>query len=304
LPRVSEDHPGPDGTDDEKIQAYCFRLCLTDVEENRIPFPRPEGYDPDQYELLLRVFEAGWPPREQFWKFDPIPNRKTDVNNNGPFSTDDIGYSWDYPEASYERRREIVAEHEEYQKGLLYFLANDPRVPADVREEMGRWGLPKDEFEDNGGWPHQLYVREGRRMIGEYVMTEADVLGRRETPESVGMGAYTMDSHHVQRYVREDGTVENEGDIGVSVPQPYRVAYGALTPKAGQCGNLLVPVAVSSSHIAFGSIRMEPVFMILGQSAATAGAIASAEGLAVQDVPYGRLRERLLEDGQVLEAGG
>jgi len=299
LPRISDEDPGPDGAGDRKVQAYCFRMCLTDVEENRVPFPKPEGYDPDQYELLLRAYGAGW--REQFHKFDPLPNRKTDTNNNGPFSTDNIGYNWDYPEASYERRREIVAEHERYQKGLMYFVANDPRVPAEIREEMQRWGLAADEFVDNDHWPDQLYVREARRMVGEYVMTEHDVLGRRTTPDPVGMGAYTMDSHHVQRYVREDGTVENEGDVGVSVPRPYGVAYGALTPKAGQCSNLLVPVAVSSSHVAFGSIRMEPVFMVLGQSAATAAVIAAADGVAVQAVPYASLRDRLLADGQVLE---
>ena len=299
LPRISAEHPGADGTGDEKVQAYCFRVCLTDVAENRVPFPKPEGYDPDQYELLLRVYEAGW--REQFHKFDPIPNGKTDTNNHGPFSTDNIGYSWDYPEATYERRNEIVKKHERYQKGLLYFIANDPRVPAEVQEEMQRWGLAADEFVDNDHWPDWLYIREGRRMIGAYVMTEHDILGRRTTPRPVGMGAYTMDSHHVQRYVREDGTVENEGDIGVRVPQPYGIAYGSLIPNPGQYTNLLVPVAVSASHIAFGSIRMEPVFMILGQSAATAAALALEDGLAVQDVPYERLRDRLRSDGQVLE---
>jgi hypothetical protein len=210
VPHVGEEHPGPNESGDEKIQAYCFRMCLTDVEENRVPFPKPEGYDPDEYELLLRAFDAGWAHEQQFHKFDPIPNVKTDTNNNGPFSTDYVGCSWEYPEASYERRREIVAEHERYQKGLMYFLANNPRVPDPVREEMQRWGLAADEFEDNDHWPDWLYVREGRRMRGEYVMTEHDVLGRRETPEPVGLGAYTMDSHHVQRYVREDGSVENE----------------------------------------------------------------------------------------------
>jgi hypothetical protein len=301
LPRVGEEPPGPNGSGDQKIQAYCYRLCLTDNEENRIPFPKPEGYDPAQYELLLRVYEAGFDAADQFWKFDPIPNRKTDTNNSGPFSTDNIGYNWEYPEASYERRREIVAEHERYQKGLLYFVANDPRVPDAIQSEMQRWGLAADEFEDTDHWPHQLYVREGRRMVGEYVMTEHDVLGRTSTPDPVGVGAYTMDSHHVQRYLREEGTVENEGDVGVSVPEPYGIAYRALTPKPEQCGNLLVPVALSSSHIAFGSIRMEPVFMILGQSAATAAAIASEEGTSIQDVPYKTLCDRLRADGQVLD---
>lgn len=300
LPRISTNHPGEYGAADKKVQAYCFRMCLTDHPENRVPFPKPEGYDPKQYELLLRVFQAGW--RETFAKFDPIPNHKTDVNNHGPMSFDNIGYNYDYPEASYERRREIIKEHESYQKGWLYFIANDPRVPQDLREKMQRWGLSKDEFQDNGNWPHQIYVREARRMIGHYVMTENELLKKRPTPDSVGMGSYGMDSHNVQRYITPEGYVQNEGDIGVSTQGPYQIAYGSLMPKRGQANNLLVPVCVSSTHIAFGSIRMEPVFMILGQSAATAAAMAIDAGIAVQDVPYSKLRERLIRDGQVLES--
>ncbi|MFO8012223.1 MAG: FAD-dependent oxidoreductase [Phycisphaerae bacterium] len=299
LPRISPEPPGAFGSGDAKVQAYCFRMCLTDVPANRVAFPKPDGYDPGQYALLLRIFDAGW--RETFHKFDAIPNRKTDTNNHGPFSTDNIGYNYDYPEASYARREESVAEHETYQKGLMYFIANDPRVPKDVRREMRRWGLAKDEFVDNGHWPHQIYVREARRMVGRFVMTEHECLGRREVPEPVGMGSYTMDSHNVQRYVTPDGHVQNEGDIGVPPPRPYRIAYGALVPKKNECTNLLVPVCVSSSHIAYGSIRMEPVFMILGQSSATAAALAIDGGLAVQDVPHARLRQRLLADGQIVK---
>lgn len=298
LPRISTEPPGAYGSADRRVQAYCYRYCVTDHPDNRIPFPRPEGYDPAQYELLLRIYEAGW--RETFQKFDPVPNRKTDSNNHGPFSTDNIGFSYDYPDASYERRREILKEHETYQKGWLYFIANDPRVPKDVQAEMRKWGLPKDEFTDNGGWPHQIYVREARRMIGEYVMTEHELMKRRPTPEPVGMGSYTIDSHNVQRYITPDGAVQNEGDIGVPLDGPYEIAYGALVPRKGQADNLLVPVCVSSSHIAFGSIRMEPVFMVLGQSAATAAVMAIDANVAVQDVPYERLRDRLLKDGQVL----
>ena len=299
LSRVSPSPPGEYGQADKKIQAYCYRYCVTDHPDNRIPFPKPDGYDPKQYELLLRVYEAGW--RETFDKFDPIPNRKTDSNNHGPFSTDNIGMNYDYPDASYERRRQILKEHETYQKGWLYFIANDPRVPREVQERMRQWGLPKDEFTDNGGWPHQIYVREARRMIGSFVMTENELLKRRPTPASVGMGSYTIDSHNVQRYITPEGYVQNEGDIGVALPGPYEIAYGSLVPKRGQADNLLVPVCVSSSHIAFGSIRMEPVFMVLAQSAATAAAMAIDAGSAVQDVPYPALRERLLKDGQVLE---
>ena len=207
--------------------------------------------------------------------------------------------NYDYPDASYERRKEIIKEHENYQKGLMYFLANDPKVPEDVREEMSQWGLAKDEFTDNGNWPHQIYVREARRMIGSYVMTENDVLGKREVPKPVGMGSYTMDSHNIQRYVTEEGYVQNEGDIGVHAPV-YSISYESLIPKPNECKNLLVPVCVSSSHIAFGSIRMEPVFMILGQSAATAAAIAIDDKIAVQEVDYNKLSEKLLADNMVL----
>ncbi|HCF95921.1 MAG TPA: xanthan lyase [Verrucomicrobia bacterium] len=298
LPRITAQAPGRRGQGDDKLQAYCFRMCLTDHPENRLPFPRPEGYDPDQYTLLLRVLDAGW--REVFHKFDRIPNAKTDTNNHGPFSTDNIGMNYDYPEASYERRREIIAEHETYQKGLMYFLANDPRVPEDVRTAMGKWGLAKDEFTDNANWPHQLYIREARRMMGAYVVTENDVLGKRLTEQSIGMGSYTMDSHNVQRYITPAGHVQNEGDIGVHPKQPYRIAYGAITPRKEECPNLLVPVCVSSSHIAFGSIRMEPVFMILGQSAATAACMAIDAEVPVQELPYPELRARLLADGQRL----
>ncbi|WP_372637962.1 FAD-dependent oxidoreductase, partial [Fodinibius sp.] len=216
-------------------------------------------------------------------------------------STDYIGMSYDYPEASYERREQIIREHEDYQKGLMYFLANDPRVPTEVQEEVNRWGLAKDEFTDNGHWPHQLYIREARRMIGQKVMTEHEVLGNREVVEPVGMGSYTLDSHNVQRYITPEGHVQNEGDIGVHPDQPYQIAYGSLIPKEGQAENLLVPVALSASHIAFGSIRMEPVFMILGHSAAAAAALALEEDVAVQNLNYQLLREQLLGDGQILE---
>ncbi|MBL7112663.1 MAG: FAD-dependent oxidoreductase [Bacteroidales bacterium] len=299
LARISTEHPGEKDAGDNKLQAYCFRTCLTKVEENRIPFARPEVYDSTQYELLLRVYDAGW--RQTFNKFDPIPNAKTDVNNHGPFSFDNIGMNYDYPEATYERRKEILKEHETYQKGLLYFIANDPRVPEEVRSEMKQWGLSKDEFPDNGHWPHQIYVREARRMIGKYVMTENEIMDKKPVNESIGMGSYTMDSHNTQRYIKPDGFVQNEGDIGVRPPKPYRIALGAILPKKEECPNLLVPVALSSSHIAFGSIRMEPVFMILGQSAGTMAAMAIERKTGIHDLSYDEIRQRLIENGQVLE---
>ena len=298
IARVSAEHPGEKHSGDNKVQAYCFRMCLTDDPENRIPFTKPEGYDPTQYELLGRIYAAGW--RETFGKFDPIPNHKTDTNNHGPMSTDNIGFNYDYPEASYERRREIIAEHKTYQKGWLWFHCTDPRVPEDVREKMNTWGLPKDEYTEYGNWSPQLYIREARRMVGQFVMTENELLQKKPTPQSVGMGSYTIDSHNTQRYITPEGYVQNEGDIGVKCP-PYQIAYGSLIPKKEQCENLLVPVCVSSSHIAFGSIRMEPVFMILGQSTATAACFAIDQDIAVQDLEYATLSERLLKDGQVLE---
>ncbi len=215
------------------------------------------------------------------------------MNNHGPFSTDNIGMNYDYPEASYQRRQEIIKEHELYQKGLMYFLANDPRVPSDVRNRMAQYGLAADEFTDNGNWPYQMYVREARRMIGDYILTEHEVLGRREAPMPVAMGSYTMDSHNVQRYVTPDGLVQNEGDIGVLPPKPYRIPYGSMVPKKSERTNLLVPVCLSCSHIAYGSVRMEPVFMCLGQSAATAAVLAIETKQAVQDVDYARLSKEL-----------
>ena len=297
LPRISSADPGKYGEGDKKVQAYCFRLCLTKVDENRVPFKKPEGYDSSQYELLLRIFDAGW--RETFNKFDPIPNLKTDVNNHGPFSFDNIGMNYDYPEATYERRKEIIKEHETYQKGLLYFIANDPRVPPEVQNEMKKWGLAKDEFSDTNNWPHQIYIREARRMIGEFVMTENEILSKKPVEQSIGMGSYFMDSHNTQRYITADGFVQNEGDIGVRPPKPYKIALGAIIPKKEECTNLLVPVAVSSSHIAYGSIRMEPVFMILGQSAAIVAVLSTEKDRGVQELSYEDIKTKLTEYGQI-----
>jgi hypothetical protein len=299
LPRIHADGPGQEGHGDHRIQAYNFRMCLTKVPENRVPFPKPDNYDPIQYELLARYLDKGW--RAIFVKFDPAPNAKTDTNNHGAFSTDNIGMNYDYPEGSYERRREIFEEHEVYQKGLMWFLAYDPRVPADVREKMSQWGLAKDEFTNNGYWPHQIYIREARRMTSDFVTTELHLRRIKPTPKPIGMGSYNMDSHNVQRYVDEAGHARNEGDIQINPGGPYPISYGALVPKTSECTNLLVPVCVSSSHIAYGSIRMEPVFMILGQSAATAAVFAIDDNINVQDVDYSKLRARLIADDQVLE---
>ncbi len=297
LPGVHGGSPGEEGSGDRRVQAYNFRLCLTDAPDNRRAIPKPEGYDPLRYELLRRYIAAG-----QFDALNlntPMPNHKTDINNHGAFSSDNLGMNYDYPDGDYATRERIFREHVTYQMGMWWFLQNDPRLPGSVRQQAGRWGLTRDEFTDTGGWPPQMYVREARRMIGAYVMTEHDCRGERVAEDAVGLGAYNMDSHNVQRYV-QDGQARNEGDIQVGV-QPYPVAYRALIPKAEQCRNLLVPVCLSASHIAYGSIRMEPVFMVLGQSAATAASLALDAGVPVQEVDPTKLRARLLADGQVLE---
>ena len=298
LPEISAEPPGEKGSGDKRLQAYCFRLCMSTHPDNKVPFPKPEEYDRARYELLGRVFAAGW--TDVFSKFDTIPNRKTDTNNHGPFSSDFIGGNYDYPEASYARRKEIIRQHRLYQQGLLYYMANDPAVPKDIQREVNNFGLAKDEFTDNGNWPHQLYIREARRMIGVFVMKEADALGKTNIERSVGMGSYALDSHNTQRYVTPEGYVQNEGDIGVKPKRPYGIDYGTIIPRRNECENLLVPVCLSSSHIAYGSIRMEPVFMILGQSAATAAVLSIERGEAVQDLPYAVLEPALLKAGQVL----
>ncbi|MGL2999587.1 FAD-dependent oxidoreductase [Flavobacterium sp. RSSB_23] len=299
LPKISPDPVSKNGTGDHKMEAYCYRLCLTTVKENQIPIEKPEGYDPKDYEILGRLYQAGW--KKTFKKFDAIPNFKTDVNNHGPFSHDNIGMNYDYPEASYERRKAIAKEHENYQKGLLYFTATDPRVPKKIRTAMLKWGYPKDEFLDNGGFPHQLYIREARRMVGAYVMTGNVVRGETQAENAIGMGSYNLDSHNVQRYVTKEGWIENEGDVGIEPPKPYKIAMGTVLPKANECSNLVVPVCVSSSHIAYGSIRMEPIFMILAESSAQIAALAIQNKSSVQEVPYATLQKALLEAGQVME---
>ena len=301
LPGIQKGGPGKEGSADKRIQAYCFRMCLTDDPENRVPFPKPPGYDPMRYELLLRTIKANANQHPQgYFTTTRMPNRKTDSNNCGPFSTDNIGMNYEYPEADYETRKKIFAEHRGYQQGLMWFFANDPRVPEELRKRVGRWGLAADEFIDNKNWPHQLYVREARRMVGAYVMSQNNCQGKIKIEDSIGMGAYTMDSHHVQRYVDENGHVKNEGDVQIGGFGPYPIAYGTIVPKKDECENLLVPVCLSASHIAFGSIRMEPVFMVLGQSAATAAAIAIDENTAIQNVEYSILKQRLENDDQRL----
>jgi hypothetical protein len=305
LPWIQDQPPGTPGAGDGSIQAYNFRLCLTQNPTNRLPIEPPSDYDPAHYELLGRyaaaLVAAGKAlSLEAFMNIQPMPNGKTDVNNNGGFSTDFIGGNQGYPEGSYAERARIWKAHEDYTRGFLHFLATDSRVPAAVRAEMQSWGLCKDEFADTGGWPNQLYIREARRMISDYVMTEDNCRHSLAVPDAVGLAAYTMDSHNCRRIAR-DGRVENEGDVQVGGFPPYPISYRALRPRQSECENLLVPVCLSASHIAYGSIRMEPVFMVLGQSAAAAAALAIEENVPAQKIDYAELRRRLLAERQVLE---
>ncbi|MFK3979103.1 FAD-dependent oxidoreductase [Micromonospora sp. NPDC050397] len=296
LPGISAAPVAPNGTGDGLIQAYNYRMCLTQAA-NRIPFPRPAGYDAADYELLLRYVQAGW--SGPFFTTHGVGNGKTDSNNNGATSTDFIGANYAYPTASHATRDSIAAEHTRYQQGLMWFLANDPRLPASIRSQNASWGLAADEFTGTGGWPPQLYVREARRMVSAYVMTERNCRGQETVTDPVGLASYTMDSHNCQRVVVA-GRVRNEGDVQIGVPAPYSISYRSIVPTRTECANLAVPVCLAASHIAYGSIRMEPVFMILGQSAATAAVLALGTGTALQDVDYPQLRTRLLADGQLL----
>lgn len=297
LPGIDPDPLFVRGAGDKRVQTYTFRMCLTQRDDIRMPFARPEGYDESWYILLKRHLATGW--NEAFQKFDEIRNGKTDTNNHGAVSTDFIGQNHGWAAGSYTERERIFQRHVCWQQGLMWCLANDPGVPAEIREPMSSWGLCADEFPESGGWPHALYVREARRMISDYVMTEHNCRGHAVAEDSIGMAAYGMDSHHCRRMVR-NGSVVNEGDVQVGGILPYPVSYRAIVPREGECANLLAPFCLSASHIAFGSIRMEPVFMTLGQSASAAAAIALELGVSVQRVPYPDLRAALLEAGQVL----
>ncbi|UCG27034.1 MAG: FAD-dependent oxidoreductase [Bacteroidales bacterium] len=296
---IQEEGPGPEGSSDHRIQAYCFRLCTTDSAENRRPWPKPEEYDESKYQLLIRNFEAG--DHRIPWSKILMPNRKTDCNNNFAVSTDYIGMNYSYPDGNYTQREEIFKMHESYQKGLMWTLANHPRVPEHIREHFSTWGLASDEFADNDNWPRELYIREARRMIGEYVMTQHNCQGRQVATDAAGLAAYTMDSHHVQRYVDSLGFVRNEGDVQVGGFDPYPVSYRSIVPKQEECTNLFVPFCLSASHIAFGSIRMEPVFMVLSETASIAASMAIERKTDVQAINYNELRGKLIEAGQILE---
>jgi len=303
LPGVNPDMGGKPGDGDALLQAYCYRMVLTDVETNRVPVPKPEGYDQADYEILFRSIEAG--QKSGFFKFSMMPNRKTDSNNTGGISCDLIGGNygdgWNWATLDHKQREELAAKHRDWQLGLVWTLQHHPRVPEAIRKQHAAWGLAKDEFTDNKHWPYNLYVREARRMRSDFVMNENHCQLKQPVEDPVGMGAYTLDSHNVQRFVH-NGMVKNEGDIQTKLTGgPYGISYRSIVPKADECENLLVPWALSATHIAFGSIRMEPVFMVLGQSAATAACMAIDASVPVQKVPYKDLRARLIQDGQKLD---
>jgi hypothetical protein len=329
LPEISAAPKGEPGAADRRVQAYNFRVCMTDRADNRVPFPKPARYDAGRYELLARMLaemdkvkqEAasasakGTPApaisdpmyrMKQPWslvdvmKPDRLKNGKTDTNNNGAFSTDYIGGSYDYPEGDYKTRARIWQDHIDYVQGFLYFLANDARVPRGLRDAIAPWGLCKDEFTDTGHWPHQLYVREARRMRGEYVMSQKDIQSELAKPDSIGMGSYNSDSHNVQRVATADGAVENEGDMQVPV-KPYEMPYRMILPKRAEATNLFVPVAFSATHVAYSTLRMEPQYMIIGQAAGVAAKLALDANAAVQDVDVAALTAKLRAQKAVLE---
>ena len=298
LPGFSPTEGLADGSGDRRIQAYCYRMCLTDEVANRVPVEKPAGYRESDYELLFRAIAAG--QKTEFFKLDLLPNRKTDSNNSGGISTDYIGQNYGYPQGSYEERKSIASAHRTWQIGLLWTLQKSPKVPRAIREFYSEWGLPKDEFVENDHWPYEMYIRESIRLVGEKVITEKSLRAQGDSQEPIGMGSYTMDSHNVQRTVRPDGTVMNEGDVQVPLKDPYSIDYRALLPREFQCSNLIVPVCLSATHIAYGSIRMEPVFMILGQSAATAAVLSLETYEPISQLKYEKLESRLIQDGQIL----
>ncbi|WP_207513913.1 FAD-dependent oxidoreductase [Longitalea luteola] len=310
LTGINAGGPGIEGAADKKIQAYCFRMTLTDHPDNRIPFAKPDNYNERNYELLFRNYEAApngviedmynYGDKLVPWINSKMPNRKTDINNQKGFSTNFIGQNYNYPEGSYEEREKIIQAHRQYQKGLMWTLANHPRIPEKVRKVVSQWGTCKDEYDNKDGWQDQLYIREARRMVSDYVMTQYHCEGLTVAEDAVGLAAYTMDSHNVQRYVDANGYVQNEGNVAAPVVAPFPISYRSIIPKKNECSNLLVPVCLSASHIAFGSIRMEPVFMVLGQSAAIAASLAIDYKLGLHELPYEHLHKLLIENQQRL----
>jgi len=299
--------PGPlaaAGSGDKKVQAYNFRLILTDDAANKMPWTKPAGYDASRFALLaeyLKVVQKAGHTSVLRDVTNPVcfANHKCDFNNNGAFSTDYLGRSWTYPDAGYAERKRIWDDHMLYTQSFFYFIATDPSVPESLRTDTNRWGRAKDEFTDTENWPRQLYIREGRRMVGVYVMHQADLQTERTKPDSIAMGSYNSDSHNVQRIAMPDGSVFNEGDVQVPV-QPYEISFRTMLPKPEQTTNLLVPVCFSASHIAYSSVRMEPQYMMIGQAAGVTAALAIRSKTAVQKVSVEELQRILHADGAIL----
>jgi hypothetical protein len=305
---MPEVDPGPmdaNGAGDKKVQAYNFRLVLTNDPANKLPWSKPDGYDASRFALLARYLKEFPEHMHRAPKLGDvvnpveIPNKEADFNNNGPFSTDYIGKSWTYPDASYAERKRIWDAHMLYTQSFVWFLASDPQVPESLRTETNSWGRAKDEFADTDHWPNQIYVREGRRMVGEYVMHQADLQTDRTKTDVVGMGSYNSDSHNIQRVAMPDGSVRNEGDVQVAV-QPYEISFRAILPKQSETDNLLVPVCLSASHVAYSSVRMEPQYMIVGQAAGVAAAMSIKAKTPVQKVDIQALQKNLREHGAIL----
>eukprot|EP01119_Soliformovum_irregulare_P005694 TRINITY_DN17437_c0_g1_i1.p1 TRINITY_DN17437_c0_g1~~TRINITY_DN17437_c0_g1_i1.p1 ORF type:complete len:522 (+),score=113.17 TRINITY_DN17437_c0_g1_i1:121-1686(+) len=306
LPLIYDGDAGVPGQADKKVQAYNFRMCLTNNQSNRVPIPPPKNYDPKMWEIFRRYLAAKPSIKSirQVMSVSPLPNQKSDVNNNGPISTDVIGWNWDYPEANWTDREVIWEAHIQYTKSFFYFLANDPAVPQEMREEMRTWGLAKDEFVDTYNWPNQLYVREARRMIGEYIMTQHDRIENNTKPDSIGVGSYNIDTHNAQRFPERTDSGSwrtlNDGDVERIFKQHFQIPYRCLLPKRQDCDNLIVPVCVSASHIGYGPIRLEPQYMIMGQSSGVAAAFAIRDNVSVHDVNINALQQRLADLGQIL----
>ncbi len=306
LPELTAERPGPAGSADKGIQSYNFRIIATNVAANRVAWPKPRNYDPARYELLARYLEAfvkvrgRSPVFHELTLIAPIPNGKADFNNNGPFSTDYIGKNYAYPEGSYAERDRLWQDHIDYDQGFYYFLAHDPRVPADLQREVNEWGLCKDEYADTGHWPNQLYVREARRMVGDFVATQKDLQTDLTKPDVIGMGSYNSDSHNIRRFVNARGMAENEGDMQVKVT-PYQIPLRVLLPKRSDIENFINPVTFSASHVAYSSLRMEPQYMILGHAAGVAAFLAARDNKPVQDLPVKELQKILLDEAAVFE---
>lgn len=302
LPGISAEPLGTPGAGDHRFMAYNYRLCLTRDPAHKVPITKPEGYDPAYFELLARYIEK-WPTitMNRLFHVPELPNQTTDLNTSGPYSSDLLdGSAWPYPEADWPERDRIAAHHRTFLQGMLWFLGNDPRVPVALREEMLSWGLDRREFADNAHWPWQIYVRVARRMIGEYVMTQDDLFNNRDKADSVAMGSFVIDSHNIRRVLTPDGSVLNEGGLEIKLNGPYEIPFRSVTPKVAECENLLVPVCISSSYVAYCTIRMEPVYMMMGQASGAAAALSAKSGRAVQSLTYDELTATLVKQGQTV----